>query len=75
MQHLIGMVTSLCTFAVDAGVQGVKGMEGELWGIDNLLKLTADRVEAQNIVAAQRQSEEGFRIEPCNVSQLGARNQ
>ena len=47
-------------------------MHGELWGISNLLKLTADRVETQSIIAAQRENEDQFRIERCDMAELGA---
>ena len=59
----------------NAGVQGVKNMEGELWGISNLLKLTADRLETHNIIQAQRQDEQEYRIERCDMNQLGVSSQ
>lgn len=52
-------------------MQGVKGMEGELWGIQNLLKLTANRVETQRIISKQRQDEDNYRIEEVNMDEIG----
>ncbi|KAK9804888.1 hypothetical protein WJX72_010344 [[Myrmecia] bisecta] len=40
-----------------AGIQGKRGAQGELWGIANLLKLTADRVDTCEIVDAHRRNE------------------
>lgn len=46
-------------------------MEGELWGIQNLLKLTADRVETQRIILKQRKDEDNYRIEEVNMDEIG----
>ena len=59
----------------DAAVQKEKGstleVKGELFGIGNLFKLTAEKVSTQEIVHAQRQAEAHFRIEECDPEDLG----
>ena len=59
----------------DAAVQKEKGsnleVKGELFGIGNLFKLTAEKVSTQEIVHAQRQAEANFRIEEYDPEDLG----
>jgi hypothetical protein len=40
--------------ALSAGVQGMKEHKGELWGIENLFKETADKVNALEIFEQER---------------------
>ena len=53
------------------GVKNVKGEEGELWGLANLFKLTAETVATRDIVNAQRQKELSYRIETFDAAQAG----
>lgn len=53
------------------GVKGIKGEEGELWGLANLFKLTAETVVTRDIINAQRQKELNYRIETFDVAQAG----
>lgn len=67
MTHLQGLP---CTAAVQrekgSGVQ----INGELFGIQNLLKLSAERVETLEIVRPQR-AEASYRMEQYNPDDLG----
>lgn len=53
------------------GVKKVKGQEGELWGLANLFKLTAETVVTRDIIDAQRQKELNYRIETFDAAQAG----
>ena len=53
------------------GVKGVPGEEGELWGLANLFKLTAETVVTKDRVEAQRQHEMSYRIQPFNAEEAG----
>ena len=53
------------------GVKGVKGHQGELWGLANLFKLTAETVATQDIITAAEKKELNYRIETFDTSNAG----
>ncbi len=53
-----------------AGVQGDRANKGELWGISNLFKETADRVNAHEIFDQERPPTR-YRIQQCNPEDMG----
>ncbi len=58
-------VGHLCT-----GVQGDKGNKGELFGITNLFRETADKVNAHDIFDQERQPTR-YRIQQCDPADMG----
>ncbi|DBA73362.1 TPA: hypothetical protein ACH3X1_011407 [Trebouxia sp. C0004] len=50
------------------GVKGVRGEEGELWGLANLFKLTAETVATRDIIVAAEQKELSYSIEAFDVA-------
>ncbi|KAL0045771.1 hypothetical protein WJX82_003975 [Trebouxia sp. C0006] len=50
------------------GVKGVPGQEGELWGLANLFKLTAETVATRDIIVAAEQKELSYSIEAFDVA-------
>ncbi len=53
------------------GVKGVQGEEGELWGLANLFKLTAETVATRDIIVAAEQKELSYSIEAFDVANAG----
>jgi len=53
------------------GVKGVQGHEGELWGLANLFKLTAETVATRDIIVAAEQKELSYSIEAFDVANAG----
>ncbi len=53
------------------GVKGVPGQEGELWGLANLFKLTAETVATRDIIVAAEQKELSYSIEAFDVANAG----
>ena len=53
------------------GVKGVPGHEGELWGLANLFKLTAETVATRNIITAAERKELNYRIETYDADNAG----
>ena len=49
----------------------MKGEEGELWGLANLFKLTAETVVTKDRVEAQRQGEMSYRIQSFDADEAG----
>jgi len=49
------------------GVLGVRGEEGEIFGLLNLLKLTTERVQSKDIIERVHHEEELFKIEHSNL--------
>ena len=53
------------------GVKGVKGHEGELWGLANLFKLTAETVATRDIITATDRRELNYSIEAFDADDAG----
>ena len=53
------------------GVKGVQGHEGELWGLANLFKLTAETVATRDIITAAEQKELTYSIEEFDAASAG----
>lgn len=49
-----------------AGVKGDKNKQGELWGLDNLFKLTEQWVSTHDILAAAQDREANYDIREFN---------
>ncbi|DBA69980.1 TPA: hypothetical protein ACH3X2_012333 [Trebouxia sp. C0005] len=54
------------------GVKGIPGEEGELWGLANLFKLTAETVATRDIIVAAEQKELSYSIEAFDVANAGS---
>ena len=53
------------------GVKGVPGHEGELWGLANLFKLTAETVATRDIISAAEQRELTYSIQAFDADNAG----
>lgn len=53
------------------GVKGVPGHEGELWGLANLFKLTAETVATRDIITAAERKELNYSIEAFDADTAG----
>ena len=52
-------------------VKGVKGHEGELWGLANLFKLTAETVATRDIITATDRRELNYSIKEFDADNAG----
>lgn len=56
------------------GVKGVPGHEGELWGLANLFKLTAETVATRDIISQAERKELNYSIEAFDADNAGERS-